>query len=207
MKVRGRMTQWYILSLALHGVVLISLPGDTLDIRRGEVTGESRARSSDRSGQPTHWPALRVVDLVFPEETSPPQPIPEPEEALDIEELMERLRSERSVSPLGATLGAEPGMASGEGDSSAYAPPVPLAFRWPEYPEGAPKSKDPRTVVVKVHVTAAGIVDQAVLERPLESDILNRKALEVARGLRFRPAMLAGRRVSAWFRFPVTFNP
>ncbi len=200
-----RMAVGYVLSAALHAVVLMTIPGSLVEPGRGRATAPGRT-ALPRAFPGSDWSGIRVVELDDAPEKPPAETTPELEAPIDAAAIMRRLESRRVPAPARGPAGG--GFAAGqEADSSVYVPPAPLAFRWPEYPEGAPKSKEAVTVIVRVRVTEFGTVEQVVLERPLASDILSEKALQLARGLRFRPATLSGRPVAAWFRFPVTFHP
>jgi TonB family protein len=213
---RGRRSPWlgcYVISLAIHLGVFLAVPAGTFSLMGPRLPPRSHEPGPPVTLRADSWHALEVVefetvdggpgDAAVVEAAGGGSDVKE-EAGEDPAAWVERLLGSSPSRVRGSGTLAGPSASGGE--AGGYLPPVPLAVRWPEYPEGAPRSRAPITVVVRVHVTVEGTVDGAVLETPAESDILNRKALEVARGLRFRPAMREGRPVSDWFSFPVTFN-
>lgn len=90
--------------------------------------------------------------------------------------------------------------------SGSYSAPVPVIMMWPDYPSSARRRGIRGTVIVRVHVTVEGKVDEAGVVSGLEDRACRQAALEAAMKLRFLPAVLDGEPVDAWFSYPVEFG-
>jgi len=96
--------------------------------------------------------------------------------------------------------GAEAGVEAG-----IVEPPVIVAMVWPEYPKAAKRElKIP--IVLAVHVTAEGGVDQVEVETPSGCPSCEAAAMASAWQLRFQPATRDGAPIAMWTRFPVVFG-
>jgi TonB family protein len=199
--------RFWLFSALIHVAAFTLLHSDSFDLTgRGEGRPTRSQTSSSAPSDFARLEPLRVVEIAVEPVEREPEPLPETPtpEPLDVERILDRFGAELPASAAPSARSASP--RSG-GTDGAFTPPVPLAFRWPEYPPDAPGADGPVTVVVRVRVDAAGEVERVELERSAGSDVLDRRALDVARGMRFRPARREGRRVAAWFSLPVTFHP
>jgi protein TonB len=75
----------------------------------------------------------------------------------------------------------------------------------PDYPEGA-KGRSRVPVVLRVHVTADGQVDDVQVAEASGCGSCEQAAIASAWKLRFAPGTRAGRPVPMWVRYPVTFG-
>jgi TonB family protein len=75
----------------------------------------------------------------------------------------------------------------------------------PDYPEEA-KGRSRVPVVLEVHVTADGRVDEVQVAEPSGCASCERAAIASAWKLRFTPGTRAGLPVPMWVRYPVTFG-
>lgn len=100
----------------------------------------------------------------------------------------------------GASFGAGTGLGAG-----VVTPPVIVAMVWPEFPKAAKKQlKVP--IVLAVHVTAEGTVDQVEVEAASGCPPCEEAAMASAWQLRFEPATKDGVPMAMWTRFPVVFG-
>jgi TonB family protein len=97
-----------------------------------------------------------------------------------------------------------PGAGTGLG-AGVVTPPVIVAMVWPEFPRVAKKQlKVP--IVLAVHVTAEGTVDQVEVEVASGCPPCEEAAMASAWQLRFEPATKDGVPMAMWTRFPVVFG-
>jgi TonB family protein len=197
--------RFWILSALLHAGAFVLVRSESFDL---EGRGVPRSLSRHVPRAPAVFAGqvpLEVIELAVagPEPAHEAEPRARAVEALDVERILSAIGA-GVASPAAPTPPSSP---SARGDAGAFSPPVPLAFRWPEYPEGAPRGAGPTTVVVRVRVDADGEVERVELEKAAGAEVLNLRALDVARGMRFSPARREGRPVAAWFSLPVTFHP
>jgi TonB family protein len=83
--------------------------------------------------------------------------------------------------------------------------PVIVAMVWPEFPKAAKKQlKVP--IVLAVHVTAEGAVDQVEVEAESGCPPCEAAAIASAWQLKFEPATRDGVPIPMWTRFPVVFG-
>ena len=102
----------------------------------------------------------------------------------------------------GTGAGAGDGTGAGPG---IVEPPVIVAMVWPAYPKAARKElKIP--IVLAVHVTAEGHVDEVEVETPSGCPSCEAAAIASAWQLRFQPATRDGVPIAMWTRFPVVFG-
>jgi len=80
-----------------------------------------------------------------------------------------------------------------------------VAMVWPEFPKAAKRElKVP--IVLAVHVTAEGGVDEVEVETPSGCPSCEAAAIASAWQLRFQPATRDGVPIAMWTRFPVVFG-
>jgi TonB family protein len=106
----------------------------------------------------------------------------------------------------GGGTGRGGGGSGGAATLGKYSPPVPVVIMWPSYPSSAQRRGVKGTVIVRVHVTADGIVDRAEVVSGIEDQACRAAALQAAMKLRFLPALLGNKPVDAWFSYPVEFG-
>ncbi|MFH0778654.1 MAG: TonB family protein [Candidatus Eisenbacteria bacterium] len=204
---RGSLTPFVAASALIHFVLLATLPLS--------LFGLGKKRHVHEDVEPTALMVLRVMEiatesLLITDFTLNPVEKPQlpPEESLD--GTVELLEPFQSLPVLPSEIGLSPGHTQGEAPGKAvrdrYTPPVPVIVVWPRYPSSASRRNIRGTVVIRVHVTTAGIVDGADVVSGLEDRALRRAALEAAMGLRFLPALLDGKPIDAWFAYPVEFG-
>ena len=75
----------------------------------------------------------------------------------------------------------------------------------PDYPKAA-KGKSRVPVVLLVHVTAAGLVDDVKRAESTDCPPCEQAAIESAWKLRFTPGIKNGEPAAMWVRYPVTFG-
>lgn len=158
--------------------------------------------------------APREVVVVLP----PAAPAPDARATETPEEGAAGLAMEVPAGPAGpvAGAGAGEGVGSGAGTGSGTGsgtgtaagivePPVIVAMVWPEFPRAARKQlKVP--IVLAVHVTAEGRVDEVEVETPSGCPSCEAAAIASAWQLRFQPATRDGVPIAMWARFPVVFG-
>ena len=109
----------------------------------------------------------------------------------------------------GGTGGSGSGDGSGGGASDnigGNSPPTIQAMTLPDFPKSA-KKKSRVPIVLSVHVTAAGAVDQVRVERgSADCPECDAAAIASAWKLRFTPGTQGGVPVAMWVRYPVTFG-
>jgi TonB family protein len=96
------------------------------------------------------------------------------------------------------------GGGGGEG-GEVYIPPRLVHGSWPEDPlhgRGPRASK----LVLRIHITAGGLVDEARISGLVDSAARASAALDAARRFRFEPARRGGLPVDAWFSVEVEFG-
>jgi protein TonB len=76
----------------------------------------------------------------------------------------------------------------------------------PQYPLSARHRGIEGTVLLKVHITEQGLVQDVSVERSAGSPELDRSAMEALRRWRFEPARRGKAAVAAWVLVPVTFE-
>jgi protein TonB len=74
------------------------------------------------------------------------------------------------------------------------------------YPEELWDAGVEGTTLLRVHITAEGVVDSARVERTSGYDAFDDAALAGSRGVRFEPARRGAEAVAAWFILPVEFD-
>jgi TonB family protein len=206
-------------SVLVHLVLVLLLPSSLFHLKENPVLTES--------GMPGEISLLTVMDIAaesflagnYSLAAQEPELVT-PEEARDLEvEYPDTsivgapaVPGESGVATGGAGVGgAGTGGGSGGGrgvltGQGQYEPPVPVIMMWPRYPASAKRKGIKGTVVVRVHVTAEGTVDQAQAVSGLADEACREAALEAARSLRFLPATLGGEPIDAWFSYPVEFG-
>jgi TonB family protein len=144
-----------------------------------------------------------------------PAPVPPPEVAEEVETETEAAElASPAPEPPGAVPrpelpaaggGPAPGGGAGGGEGGVVVPPVIVAMAWPEYPAEARRAPSV-PIVIAVHVTASGEVDDVRLENATDCPPCERAAVASAWRLRFSPGTRDGEPAAMWTRFPVTFK-
>jgi len=102
-------------------------------------------------------------------------------------------------------------VAAGEGDGSedsltgAVIKPKPLYISWPSYPENLDR-KYHGQVKLSLLVNEKGRVEDVRLLKGLPSELLNTKALEAARDIRFVPGKKNGKNSPMWVQISIGFK-
>ena len=91
-------------------------------------------------------------------------------------------------------------------NSLTDANPQPLVGPAPEYPKALRKSGVKGEAVVKMHITARGVVEEPVVESASDS-AFGEAAVAAVRQWRFLPKVKAGRPVEAVAKMPFEFEP
>ncbi|MBN1504283.1 MAG: energy transducer TonB [Candidatus Eisenbacteria bacterium] len=213
------LARFVVVSVLVHLSLMLALPSSLLEL------GKRPARPEPE--MPSETAVLTVMDIASEaflagnySLAAEEQPTVVPDESREIQVVYSdtlnllpvEVSEEGAVAREGA--GAAVGAGRGAGGESEeglrgvgrYEPPVPVIMMWPEYPASAKRKGIRGTVVVRVHVTAEGRVDQAEVVSGLTDEACRQSALEAARGLRFLPATLGGEAVDAWFSYPVEFG-
>jgi protein TonB len=86
------------------------------------------------------------------------------------------------------------------------APPKPLRTIKPDYPKGARQRGEEGDVVLELHVTAQGTVDEVKIVRSSGFGELDSAALRAARTARFTPAKRGRDAVASTARLTLTFT-
>jgi len=196
-------------SALIHVVLILTLPVELF-------ISSKTSTALDRGSEPSELMILRVMEiastsLIVSEYTfdasnrpslPPEQEIDIAAELSDVSPLVVSASPDHVARPVrGKHTGGEVSAASGR-----YSAPVPVIMMWPDYPSSARRRGIRGTIVVRVHVTAQGKVDEVEVVSGLEDRACRRAALDAARKLRFLPAVLDGEPVDAWFSYPVEFG-
>jgi protein TonB len=190
------------------------VPGSWVRWGKGDEGADPGADSGSRWVPFSALNPLEVVDVSSIEEPAasptaadaPTEPVAVPVAAVpptssEIDALFDRTSA--AGPPAASAL-----RSGGEGSApDPSRPPVPLAFRWPEYPAGVERAAGPVTVEIRVWVEADGSTGATEVAKASGIEALDRKAREVAAGIRFEPATRNGSPVGSWYRLPITFHP
>ena len=76
----------------------------------------------------------------------------------------------------------------------------------PRYPEAARRQGIEGTVLLKMHITEQGRVEEVQVERSAGHQELDQAAMEAVRRWRFEPARRTGEAVAVWVIIPVEFK-
>lgn len=106
----------------------------------------------------------------------------------------------------GPRVAGIPSGSGGEGAGSGLARPLGGYQVKPRYPEAARRQGVEGTTLLKVHVSARGLVDDVRVERSAGSSDLDLAAMEAVQQWRFEPAKQGQRAVAVWVMLPVRFS-
>jgi protein TonB len=150
----------------------------------------------------------RAAQLPLPAELH--APVSRPAATPDIASLVAPARQRRPLAVVTAGLiRAEPRPAGGptpSTDGSDRTPPRLVRNRAPAYPEPAIRNGWQGTVLLRVHIDAAGYVMGTELVSTSGHAILDAAAIRAVRQWRYEPARVAGGSVGASVRQPVVFT-
>ena len=133
-----------------------------------------------------------------------PEPAPEPPEPLDTPPPTDKpTDTPPDVPPLDMP---PPTPAVAPKQARIDAPPKPLRTIKPDYPKGARQRGEEGDVVLELHVTAQGAVDEVKLVRSSGFGELDSAALRAARTARFTPAKRGRDAVASTARLTLTFT-
>ncbi|MFO7914145.1 MAG: TonB family protein [Candidatus Krumholzibacteriales bacterium] len=109
------------------------------------------------------------------------------------------------VPSLEGLIQGDSGAGSVSSGTEAVTRPKPLFIPWPSYPEEIEK-KYQGQVKLELLVNVEGDVDQVRILEGLPSELLNRKAVESARNIRFIPGKKNGKNSPMWVRISIGFR-
>lgn len=95
---------------------------------------------------------------------------------------------------------------AGPADVSSASPPTPLDSPAPPYPVEAFRNGESGTVLLRVHVDAAGVPVGVDLVQSSRSRSLDRAASDAVKRWRFRPAQRGGQAVPGDVQVPIAFR-
>lgn len=199
--------RWTVASLAFHALVFLTLPDRAVNFI-GRANERAGARAAREARSPLrNWTPIQVVEIAEVEEAGEASPAPvEPEvpaERLSPADILERFQGEVGEA-MGSARDRDLSPSAG-GAEGRFQPPVPLGFRWPDYPEDA-GAGGPTRVDVRILVGATGdVLDVEVTG--VKSEPLRRAAREWAFGTRWEPARRDGVATDAWFTLAIRFSP
>lgn len=93
-----------------------------------------------------------------------------------------------------------------EAMQGSASPPVPISSPAPRYPPAALRRGESGSVLLRVHVDAAGMPVAVDIVESSGSRLLDRAASDALRRWRFRPAQRGGQPVSGQVQVPISFN-
>jgi len=206
--------RFLIVSAALHAVVLVGLPvrvPTTATISRSARAPTATAARPEARPGPAPARSFTVLDWRAAPASPDAAPVDAraggaPDARPDVAGLARELEA-AVLSSADGPRGPRAGAASREESEGRFVPPVPVAVAWPEFPASAARSGAAGTVVLRVHVTTGGTVDDVLVVRGDAEPDAERAAVEAARRLLFEPALRDGVPVEVWFTYPVRFDP
>lgn len=74
------------------------------------------------------------------------------------------------------------------------------------YPSLSKRYGEQGTVVVRVHVSAAGRAERVELKKRSDYPLLDEAAIGLAKSLKYNPAKVDGNPVADWVDIPITFQ-
>ena len=206
---------FFLGSIAVHGAVLLALPGPGHEralphaaLEVVLVSGEDLARTPHELAAPPtpQSPRAEVRPLKAPPDlrerhSTPVAVTPEPREIESASYAVEPAGvPERAVGapePANAGASAVPRTSS----SAAY-----LRSPAPGYPLASRRAGEQGTVMLRVRVSPDGFATRVAVERSSGSQHLDAAALEAVKAWRFTPARRGAEAVESWMLVPIVFR-
>jgi protein TonB len=206
-----------LLALAVHAVLLFGVRGPTRSARlvRHESTVEvalvagAREEASPQPVAPAEPPPVPEPPPPPPEPAPPPAPPvvrEKPESAPRRAEPPTPSESPAASEAGATTVESAPGQPASAPQPSMAARPRYKTNPEPAYPVSARRRRQEGSVLLRVHVSAAGRPEAVSIRRSSGFEVLDEAAVEAVRRWEFEPALVDGRPVASEVEIPIRFE-
>jgi len=198
-----------IISIAVlaHLIFFLLFKTEYLKVFEWKGIGQSSRGSSPATSYITTGDGFTVINTG---EQIRPEARKQQQKAEQAEEADQPLKLEYGEPPPGlptleGLIQGERGAGTGRAGSEAVIKPKPLFIPWPSYPEQLEK-KYQGQVELELLVNEEGNVEEVRVLEGLPSKLLNRKAVDSARNIRFIPGKKNGKNSPMWVRISIGFR-